>query len=93
MSLEIRQVLKCERVFYLVVMYSALWPVEEERKEKRCEGKLDVWTCQDLSLRSLRCILHMPGEAFEACHLSATAGLLSGANKTYNTHLFTYTHR
>lgn len=73
----------CVYVLYLVVMYSALWPVGEERKEKTCEGKLDIWTCQDLSLRSLRCIVHMPSEAFEACHLSATAGLPSSTNKTH----------
>jgi len=64
-----------------------------ERKEKRCEWKLDVWTCQDLSLRSLRCTLHTASEAFEACHLSATAGLLNGTNKTHiHTHLHTHTH-
>lgn len=62
---------------------------QREGKDKRCERKFNVRTCQDLSLRSLRYILHLPSEAFEACHLSATTGLLSSTN----THTYACKHR
>ena len=59
-------------------------------EEKRCEGKLNVWTCQDLSLRSLRCVVHTPSGACEGCHLSAAQSLLSSTDKTH-THTYTCT--
>lgn len=62
----------------------------DKREERWCERMLDAWTCRDLSPRSPRCILHTPSEAFEACHLSATPGLLSSTNKT---HWHTHAHK
>lgn len=92
--LDYAQVRKCERVCTLPCghVVSSVACGRGEKREEMWGGEVRcVWTWRDLSLRSLRCILHMPSEAFEACHLSATAGLLSSTNKT-NTHTYAHKH-